>query len=218
MKKLSIQASDEQIENLYKSLKVGTPISIALQYAKISASTYYYWVAIYSVALYCREQEELERLEDQAKSGVSLQYCKDMAAMDASARKMALGGYIEPTAESILRYKNNGRFRNFADRVYEIIAECNHIRSEVTMRHLGNIAKSTTDRRINASGSMWYLERTQADYFGRPVDKARVEETTPAPIEPISVEFVSSDNQESKERLNEMEKLVIKELKGGDDA
>ena len=218
MKKLSLRASEEQIENLYKSLKVGTPITIALQFAGISASTYYYWVAIYSVVLYCKEQDELEELEAVAQSGVSLQTCRDLAAINAPDKKTSMGTYIEPTAESILQYRNSRKFRKFADQVYNIIAKCNQIRSEVIMTHLQRISKSTTDRHINASGSMWFLERTNNEYFGRPVDKAKADEETPNAVPSVKVEFVDPNTPDSKSRLQEMEEQILNEMKGTSDA
>ena len=90
MKKLTLRATEEQIENLYKSLKVGTPITIALPFAGISSSTYYYWVAVYSVVLYCKEQDELEELESAAQTGISLQTCRDLAAMNSPEKKTSM--------------------------------------------------------------------------------------------------------------------------------
>ena len=86
------------------------------------------------------------------------------------------------------------------------------------MKHLANISKSTTDRHINASGSMWYLERTMGDYFGRAADKAKIEEDKPSVVESIDVHFVDPKTPESLDRLTEMEQQVIKELKGSGDA
>ena len=217
-KKLTINATDEQIQLLKAALANGTPISIALQYAGISNATYYYWVAIYSVALVSKEQEELEELEGLAQSGVSLQMCKDIAASNSPTKKMSVGTFIEPTQESLLQYKNVRKFRKFADQVYEIIADCNRIRSQVVIKHLNNIQKSTTDRRLNASGSMWFLERTMSETFGRAADKAKIEETTPAPIGSVTVEFVDPNTDDSKERLEEMEQKILHELKGSGEA
>ena len=217
--KLKINASEEQLNKLYAALGVGTPITIALSMAGFSRATYYYWVAIYSVVVYCKEQEELEEIEQLSKAGISIQEIKDMSeTMVDGHKKSSVESYIEPKQETILQYKNSRAFQKFADQVYEIIAKCNRIRSEVIVKHLNNIAKSTDPKnRIKASGSMWFLERTQADYFGRPSEKAILEESTPTTSVPsIQVEFVNPDS--SKNRLEEMEMKVLKELKGTGEA
>lgn len=219
-KRLTINANEEQLDNLYKALGVGTPITIACSMVGISLATYYYWVAIYSVVVYCREQEELEQIEELSKAGISVQEIKDLtAAATQGHRKSAVGTYIEPKQESILQYKNSLKFRKFADEVYEIINKCNQIRSKVVVKHLDIITKSTDPKnRLKASGSMWFLERTLADYFGRPSDKVVEEETTPGAIPAIQVEFVDPGDNSSKDRLNEMEQKVLNEMKGSGDA
>ena len=217
-RKLQVNASEEQLKNLYAALSVGTPITIALQMVGISLATFYYWVAIYSVVVYVKEQEELEEIEELAKTGISIQEIKELsAAATEGHRKMSIGNYIEPKQETILQYKNSVSFRHFADEVYEIINKCNQIRSKVVVKHLDNITKSTDSKnRIKASGSMWFLERTLTDFFGRPSEKVISEETTPAVTPSISVEFINPDD--SKKRMEEMETQVLKELKGSGDA
>ena len=124
-----------------------------------------------------------------------------------------MGGFIEPSMDSILRYKNSKRFKEYADQVYEIINECNQIRAEVTLSHLATITKSTQDKRINASGSMWWLERTQPDFFAKPTDKVKEEENAPTPVERVQVEFIDSSTKENKDRIRHMEELVLSEQK-----
>ena len=219
-KKLTLNATTDQVDNLIKSLNAGTPLTIALQYANISTATYYYWVAIYSVVVYCKEQEELNEIEKLAKSGIHIQKVKDMAMETTYAhKKSGVGTYIEPTQESVLQYRNSKRFRDFADQIYEIIAKCNRVRSTVAMQHLINIQKSTTDRHINASGSMWFLERTMPDFFSKPSEKKiEGENETKMPIDSITVEFINPDTDDSKKRLVDMENQVLSDLKGSGDA
>ena len=219
-KKLELNTTPDQLERLYKALAVGTPLTIACQMVGISIATYYYWVAIYSVVVYCKEQEELEEIEKLSKMGISVQEIKELsAAATQGHKKSAIGTFIEPKAESILAYKNSLSFRRFANEVYEIINKCNQIRSEVVVKHLNIINKSTESKnRIKASGSMWFLERTQADYFGRAQDKVIEEESTPGTIPSIQVEYVDPKTRDTEERLKEMEDLVLKELKGSGEA
>lgn len=219
-KKLTITASTEQLDQLKKALRVGTPISIALSMVGISLATYIYWVAVYSVVEYCKEQEELETLEKLTKAGISIQEIKDMTAATTHGHaKSGINTYIEPKQEAILQYKHSKKFREFADQVYEIVSECNRIRSDVVVRHLSTIVASTESKnRIKASGSMWFLERTLTDYFGKPSDKVIQEETTPNTIPSIQVEFVDPGDTASKDRLAEMEQKVLSEMKGSGDA
>ena len=219
-KKLTLNVSEERLDNLYKALSVGTPLTIACQMVGISMATYYYWVAIYSVVVYCREQDELEEIEKYSKMGISIQEIKDLsAAATQGHKKSAIGTYIEPKQESILAYKNSIAFRRFADQVYEIINKCNKIRSEVVVKHLNIISKSTDKKnRLVASGSMWFLERTQADYFGRPSDKVIEDNSTPGLVPSVQIEFVDPKEKSSEERLQDMENLVLKELKGSGEA
>lgn len=219
-KKLEVNATPEQLDRLYKALGIGTPISIACQMVGISLTTYYYWVAIYSVVVYCKEQDELEEIEKLSKAGVSIQEIKELsAASTIGHRKSAIGTYIEPKQESILQYRNSLTFRRFADQVYEIINRCNQLRSEVVVKHLNIITRSTDPKnRLKASGSMWFLERTQADYFGRASDKVVEEETAPGIVPSIQVEFIDPTEKTTEQRLKDMEDLVLKEIKGSGEA
>lgn len=219
-KKLELNTTPEQLNRLYQALGVGTPLTIACQMVGISIATYYYWVAIYSVVVYCKEQEELEEIEKLSKMGISVQEIKELsAAATQGHKKSAIGTFIEPKAESILAYKNSLSFRRFANEVYEIINKCNQIRSEVVVKHLNIINKSTESKnRIKASGSMWFLERTQSDYFGRAQDKVLEEESSPGVIPSIQVEFVDPKTRDTEDRLKNMEDLVLKELKGSGEA
>ena len=65
---------------------------------------------------------------------------------------------------------------------------------------------------------MWFLERTQTDYFGRTQDKVIEEETTPSTIPSIQVEFIDPGTTDNKDRLLEMEQKVLQELKGSGEA
>lgn len=219
-KKLELNTTQEQLETLYQAFEVGSPLTIACQLSGISVATYYYWVAIYSVVVYCKEQEELEEIEKLSNTGISIQEIKELSAAATSGyRKSAIGTYIEPKAETILQYKNSLSFRRFANQVYDIIDRCNKIRSEVVVNHLETIRKSTIrGSGIKASGSMWFLERTQTDYFGKAADKVIEDNTAPGDIPSITVEFVDPGDKSTNNRLKDMEDLVLKELKGSGEA
>ena len=211
---LKLSVNEEQLAKLEKALKIGTPLNLALQYAGIARTSYYYWVAMYSVVSEIKSQDELEDLKAN-KFGVSIDEIKEIAAENASKRKTALDAFIEPSAESLLKYRNDSQFRAFADKCYEIICKCNGYRAEAAVGHLGTIVKSTSDKRVNASGSMWFLERTFSEFFSKPSEKAKEEETEVKPIvDKIKIELVDPNGGENKDRVKNMEELILKEQKG----
>jgi hypothetical protein len=211
-KKLEITATDDEIRRLKEALGTGTPLLIALQYAGISQATYFYWVAMYSVVKETKNQEELEAL-GALECGVSIDQIKDITAASSPAKKTAMGAYIEPSAESLLQYKNNRRFKKFADQCYEIVKDCNEKRAEAAIGHIGTIIKSTEDKRINASGSMWFLERTLSDFFSKPSEKVKEEEINKVQVEKVQVEFIDPGTKENKDRIKDMEELILSEQK-----
>lgn len=212
-KKLTITASEKSIELLIKSLKAGAPLHIGLQYANIQATTYYYWVAMYSIALEAKSQDELEKL-NAGKYGVSIDQIKELANESAAKKKSEMGAFIEPSAESMLQYRNQTQFKKFADQCYEIVNRCNEARAGAALTHLTSIAKSVNDKRVNASGAMWFLERTLSDYFAKPSDKVKEEEINKMSVEKVQVEFVDPGKPEDKERIKNMEQLILNEQKG----
>lgn len=198
---------------LKKALRVGSPLPIALESCGISKTTYFYWVAMYSIVVEAKSQDELEELRAN-ECGISIDEIKNLAAQNSPVKKSAMGAFVEPSAESLLQYRNNRQFRNFANECYEIIKECNEARAEAALGHIGSIVKSVTDKRVNASGSMWFLERTFADYFSKPSEKAKEEEINKVPVEKVQVEFVDANTKENKERIKNMEELILSEQKG----
>ena len=214
-KKNTFNTSDKQINDLYDALKGGAPLLLALQYAGINRATYYYWVAVASIVEQAKSQEELEDLEQTFKSGISIQDVRDLSDSVASTKRSGIGTFIEPSAESVLQYKNNRKFRKFADKCYEVISEANKIRSQLALIHLSNIKKSTDKgSRINASGSMWFLERTLSDFFAKPSDKAVAVSDEKMVVEPVKVEYVNPNTEESKERIKDIEDDILRKLNG----
>ncbi len=216
-KKLEITATPEEIHKLQQALGSGAPLLIALEYSGISQATYFYWVAMYSVVKEAKSQDELENFSA-SEFGVSIDQIKDVTASASPTKKTAMGAFIEPSAESLLQYRNNRKFHAFAEECYEIIKTCNEKRAEAALGHIGTIVKSTKDKRINASGSMWFLERTLSDFFSKPSEKAKEEEITKVPVEKVQVEFIDPGTKENKDRIREMEELILNEQKDGQPA
>ena len=213
-RKNSFNVTDTQLEELYSALKGGAPLLLALQYAQINRATYYYWVAVASVVVQAKSQEELEELEDEFNSGISIQQVRDISESVASTKRSGVGTFIEPSQESVMQYRNNKKFQKFADQCYAVVSECDKIRSQLALLHLSNIRKSTDKKnRINASGSMWFLERTLSDFFAKPSDKA-IEEQQSNTVEPIRVEYVKPDSVDTKDRVKAIEEELEKQING----
>jgi len=216
-RKLEIKASEEQLQTLYNSLRAGAPLQLALQRAGISVATYYYWAAISSIVVAVKSQEEIEEMEELANSGVSIQIVRDMAQAATSRGKKSVGTYIEPSQESILQYKNNKKFRAFADQCREIISECDRIRADFATMQLIKIAKSTDKKNgVNPSGAMWWLERNMPDDFAKPSDKVKDQDVDPTiGVPSIEVEFIDPETSSTQQRLRDMEEEILKDLQGG---
>lgn len=216
-KKLEIKATEAQLTDLYSILQAGAPLQLALSKVGISISTYYYWVAISSIVATVKSQEEIEELEQIAKSGVSIQSVRELAQAASRGKKTGVGIYIEPSAESILNYKNNKRFKRFADQCYDIVSKCDKVRSEYATDQLAKINDSTIKKSgINPSGAMWWLERNMPDFFAKPSDKVKeVETESTVGVPAIEVEFIDPGAKDHTQRLLDMEEQILSEMKIG---
>ena len=225
-KTFKINLTDEQIDKFKNALSTGAPLMVALSFAKIPTVTYFYYVDLANISAYFREKEYLKQEDEMIKSGIDLEAVRNESAEFGSqfaTLSNALRPYKEPTATSILRYKNNKTFKALCDQVYDLLEECNMLRAGIAIHHLVAIRKAVDKRGVNTQSSQWFLERTMPDYFGR-VDKTRVEanvknhtligqdETDGLP--PIKVEFVDPNTRESKDRVRDMEELVDAQLNG----
>ena len=216
-RKLEIKATQEQIDTLHSKLSAGAPLELALQSASISMATYCYWVAIASIVITVKDQQEIEEMEELAKSGVSISGVRDMAAAMTKGKRTGVGAFVEPKEESILLYKNSRRFKKFADQIYEIVRKCNQNRSEYASLMIEAVKLSTKKKNgLNPSGAMWWLERNMPDFFAKPTDKASDEQSTDlGAIPPIEVEFINPDTPAQRDRLHEMEEKILSEIKIG---
>lgn len=213
--KYVINASDDQIANLKKALHVGSPLDVALKYSRISKATFYYWVAIANVVKAAREQEFIRLQEEEVNSGVSMsdvQMCVDNENKANSGAKYTIDAFIQPTKESLMKYRNNKRFKEYADKVYDIINECDSLRSEIVLYHLTAIRDAARQRGGNAVSSQWFLERTMPEFFGRQDTINQNIETKGTAPAPVVVKFVNPKDAESKDRVKMMEQTIMDEL------
>ena len=213
--KYQINVSEEQINNLKKALHVGSPLSTALKFAGISRSTYYYWVAIASLVRYVKEQEFAKQQSDLVDAGISFAAIKESIQEDQKEtehHQSTIDAFIEPTPESILKYKTNRSFKEFADKVYAIIEDCDRMRSEIVMYHLTAIRDSARQRGASSNASQWFLERTLPEYFGRVKTPEEIENENKKKVETVEVKFISPDNKDTTQRVRDMETLVEHQL------
>ena len=118
-------------------------------------------------------------------------------------------------SEIITQY--NRKFKKFADQCHSIILECDKARSDFATLQLLKIAKSTDKKNgVNPSGAMWWLERNMPDFFAKPSDKAKENETeAPLSVPSIEVEFIDPGTSVNQQRLIDMEEQIMKDLNNG---
>lgn len=221
-----INLTEKQITDFKNALHTGCPLMVALSYAKIHPTVYFYYVDIANIAAYYKEQEMIKEEVEMMQSGIEISNVKDNShefSGNTNISSESLRPYKIPTPASLLRYKNNKSFAMFCNEVYELLEDCDKLRAEVAMFHLQEIMKHSGKRGVNTTGSQWYLERTMPDYFGK-VEKSRFEgsiknsmtigedETNVLP--PIKVEFVDPNTRESQDRVRDMQEIVEKQLLG----
>lgn len=210
--KYDINANPDQLNVLYDSLKKGVPLSIALKSARIEKLTYYYWVALGSVAMQIKEEQKLEELKALVPESFDLDeiqnqiYEEEEMYQDEDIIK-----FIKPTEEQLYQYKVNNDFRTVCNEAHEIIKTCETKRTEAIMFHLGKVAMDgqyTKSGKISARASMWFLEKAVPNYFGRkPVE----EEIKPSRIEkkPLKVEFVDPNTDQTAKRIEKMRNSIL---------
>lgn len=226
-----IKLSEDQKTKLKNALLSGSPLPVALSFARISPVQYYYYVEVANVSRWFKEKEFIKQNDEFIKAGVSFADIREEAAAATTFEKNSNGGintFKEPTAEAINRYKNNKSFREFADEVYDFIAECDNNRSEAVMFHLAEIRKAAGKRGVNTNSSQWFLERAVPEHFGKNERVTqRIEGSMHQTITqegdgvepglpPVKVQFVSPDTTECKQRVKAMEDLVAEQLRGKD--
>lgn len=210
MKKYEINATESQLDNLYKALHTGSPLDIALTYSRINKTTYYFWLANACVARYCKEEDFLRMQQD---DGNSLMAIREKLEEDNAEKttSMGVGAFIDPTQEQILRYRNNKSYKKYCDQCAAIIDKCETMRSEIIMFHLSCVRDSAKQRGMNSMSSQWFLERACPNQFGR----RDIGESSSSKEEAraFTVKFVDPNNKESQDRVKAMEALILNETK-----
>ena len=232
-KVFAINLTEDQRTKLKDALMTGSPLTVALTYAKIPAFQYYYYVEVANVARYFKEKEFVLLEEKMIQAGVSFADIRDESQelnTFQTNRNGAIGTFKEPSEKAKLRYKNNRTFKAFADEVYDFINECDTLRSEAILFHLNEIRKAAGKRGINTQSSQWFLERAIPEHFGKSEKvtqkiEGSVHQTFSADgdpdkpaLPPIKVEFINPNSTESLNRLKEMEEKVREQFVGKENA
>ena len=232
-KVFTINLTEDQKTKLRNALGAGSPLTVALAYAKIPAVQYYYYVEVANISRYFKEMEFVKLDDETIKAGVSFADIRDESQelnTFSNNRNGGIATYKEPTEKAKLRYRNNRTFKVFADEVYEFINECDTLRSEAVLYHLNEIRKSAGKRGVNTQSSQWFLERAVPEHFGKKdMVTQRIEgnmhqtfssdgDADKPALPPIKVEFINPNSSESLNRLKEMENKVREQVVGKDAA
>lgn len=230
-KVFTINLSDDQKQKFRNALKAGSPLTVALAYARIPAVQYYYYVEVANISRYFKEMEFVKLDDETIKAGVSFADIRDESQELNTFQTNRNGGistFKEPSEKAKQRYKNNRTFKAFADEVYAFINECDTLRSEAILYHLTEIMKSAGKRGVNTQSSQWFLERAVPEHFGKSERVTqRIEgsmhqtftaegDSDKPTLPPIKVEFINPQSKESLDRLKDMEDKVREQVLGKD--
>lgn len=232
-KVFTLNIDEEQKKRFKDALLNGSPLSVALAYARIPAVQYYYYVEVANITRYFKEMEFVRLDDDTIKAGVSFADIRDESKELTSFtnnRNSAIGTYKEPSEKAKLRYKQNRTFKAFADEVYEFITECDNLRAQAVYEHLEVLKKCAGQKNVDTKSSMWFLEKSCPEHFGdtkKIINKiegnmhntftAEGDADKPS-LPPIKVEFINPNSTESLNRLKDMENKVIQQTQGKDAA
>lgn len=216
-KKYKLPITTDQIERLKQSIALGSPITIALAFAGVSFAQWNYMVEIASIVEYVRELKVIEENDEFIKSGVDFAELKqELESQMNIGRKTTINSFRQPNDESVLRYTNVARFRNFANEVYDIVKEIDRLRAEIVMYHLDAVKKASHQRGMMANTSQWFLERTLPEHFGK--DRSSFVNSEETKVAAVKVQFIDPDKKEYKDRIQAMEELVESQLGDGNKA
>lgn len=232
-KVFAINLSEDQKAKLKNALAAGSPLTVALTYAKIPSVQYYYYVEVANVSRYFKEMEFVKLDDETIKAGVSFADIREESQELNSFSVNRNGGiatFKEPSEKAKQRYRTNRTFKAFADEVYDFINECDTLRSEAVLYHLNEIRKAAGKRGVNTNSSQWFLERAVPEHFGRndritQKIESNVHSTFSAEgdldkpaLPPIKVEFINPNANDSVARLKEMEEKIKDQVLGKDAA
>lgn len=211
-----LTVTEEQLKALYDALHVGTPITLACSIAGITTSMYYLWVEIASIVEYAKEQDFLAEQKKEYGNILDLDGMReDMSEENESTEhfKSSIKAFKQPKGSALLKYRNDNEFHEYADKIYEIIRNCDKNRTEIVMYHLSSIRDAARKKGGNAQSSQWFLERTLPQYFGKKDPNVNKEDTEKKTAS-IQIEYVNPRDKDSIDRVREMEEMLEKQIHG----
>jgi len=189
---------DKRIEKLRQALMNGTPLRLALTYAGIKYSDYRYWLELYVAVDYSKQQAELNSLK---KSKSNIAKIKEQT-FKYNRYQDEDGNEITPNPDAVSLYIHSASFRKEADEAYELVSDILESKTKAVLLHLHRLTKDETSK-AGVSASQWFLERAL------PTDFGKQESENKNYVPKISVEFVKSDSEASKKRIENMEKSIL---------
>lgn len=190
-----------QLDDLYKCLKTGMPLEIALQHAGISVSLYKYLLALGSVS-----HTEKEAVITKELKGVMDEDLPTYSG--ANLDSLEVGKWITPKPKYQKKYHYDKEFKILCDQAYKIIVNINTQISENILFHLQKVnmnGMKSKSGKVIATASMWYLERTLPSFFGKK-DNFIPESNTV--VRPVEIAYIDPDTDESKRRVDEMQSSI----------
>ena len=195
--------SGKALSVLYRALKNGMPLELALAYAQITPSIYTYLLALASVSNYHIEKERLDLISDACEG--------DNNILNTINDTSVIGfQFFTPNQPTIDKYQSNMEFKKLCDYAFKTITDINRARVENIYTHLkkvNNNGNKTKGGRIDARASMWYLERTLPEYFG----EQEIETPPKAKVMPIEIEYVNPDDANT--RITDMINEIVGDIK-----
>lgn len=210
----------ENLNALYEALKKGVPLSVALTNSGISQTTYFYWVTLASIAHTMKSEKEIQELSDLLGDEDEINFTRDKIFQETEEyQNEVITKFVEPKETLCYKYQRDEKFRNLCDEAYQIIKTCDESRCMAIAYHINKVAMDghrSSQGRINARASMWFLERALPTIFG----KKEEEELKPSRIEkkPLKVQFVDPNEKNSLKRVEEMTNELMNVSTGKVDA
>ena len=104
----NINATPDQLNNLYDSLKKGVPLSVALTHCNISQTTYFYWVTLASITHNMKEEKELQALSVLVQDENEIQYTRDSLFQEEETyQNEIITKFVNPKESQCYRYQKN---------------------------------------------------------------------------------------------------------------
>lgn len=173
---LTVKASKQNIEKLYEAIKLGTPLPIALTYARISKSEYEF----------CRQIEEQVRKAEESE------------LFNGNISEETIRQRCDENGIDFQLVMNIRGKKTYAEACVEFIEGIEQAKAESVVRNLERL--TVKEKFSNWQASAWLLERRYPDEFGK-----KEEQSDDVKVEPMRVEFIDPKSQQDRLEAMEKE-------------